>query len=450
MPKIKHAEGTQKLSVFKMTWPIFIEILLQMMVGNVDQFMLSHYSQHSVAAVGNANQIINIVILALSVISMAATILIAQHRGAGNKEKVAEVCTVSLLANMVFGVIISAALFIFDSFFLGLLDVPPDIWDEASLFLRYIGLFIVVQSAYISFISFFRGYSLLKITMICSVVMNLINIAGNCVLIHGLGPIPSMGVLGVTISTNTSKVLGLLLILYFFRRFIDVKLSFKYLRPFPKNTLYKILYLGLPSGGESLSYQISQMVIMRFVNVMGIVVITTKIYAYIIAMFSYIYSQALAMATQIIVGFLIGAGDLDAVEKRVWKTIRLSVLISTTLTLILFFNSDRIYGIFTDNPEVLELGRHIFLIEVFLEAGRAVNMVMVMSLQAAGDIKWPVTTGLVSMWSVATLGAWFFGLHLGWGLVGVWLAMCLDECLRALVFIYRWKSEGWRKNNLLE
>ena len=193
MPKIKHAEGTQKLSVFKMTWPIFIEILLQMMVGNVDQFMLSHYSQHSVAAVGNANQIINIVILALSVISMAATILIAQHRGAGNKEKVAEVCTVSLLANMVFGVIISAALFIFDGFFLGLLDVPPDIWDEASLFLRYIGLFIVVQSAYISFISFFRGYSLLKITMICSVVMNLINIAGNCVLIHGLGPIPSMG-----------------------------------------------------------------------------------------------------------------------------------------------------------------------------------------------------------------------------------------------------------------
>ena len=72
MSAVKNAEGTQKLSVFKMTWPIFIEILLQMMVGNVDQFMLSHYSQHSVAAVGNANQIINIVILALSVISMAA------------------------------------------------------------------------------------------------------------------------------------------------------------------------------------------------------------------------------------------------------------------------------------------------------------------------------------------------------------------------------------------
>ena len=95
-----------KLSVFKMTWPIFIEILLQIMVGNVDQFMLSHYSQKSVAAVGNANQIINIVIIALSVISMAATIMIAQYRGAGNKEKVTEVCTVALLTNFIFGLII--------------------------------------------------------------------------------------------------------------------------------------------------------------------------------------------------------------------------------------------------------------------------------------------------------------------------------------------------------
>ncbi|WP_299449125.1 MATE family efflux transporter [uncultured Phascolarctobacterium sp.] len=440
----------QKLSIFTMSWPIFIEILLQMMVGNVDQFMLSRYSQHSVAAVGNANQIINIVIIALSVISMAATILIAQHRGAGNKEKVAETCTTALLTNIVIGGIISLILFFGDGFFLNLLEVPADIRGEASLFLRYIGLFIIVQSAYISFISFFRGYSLLKITMVTSIIMNVINITANCFLIHGFGPIPPLGVLGVTISTNSSKVLGLALIIYFFRKYLDVKLSWSYLKPFPKHTLFKILYLGLPSGCESLSYQISQMVIMRFVNLMGLVVITTKIYAYIIANCTYVYTQSLAMATQIIVGFLIGTGNLDAVSSRVWKTIRIGVLISGVLTFILYLNSDFIYGIFTDNPEVLELGRHIFLIEIFLEMGRAVNMVMVMSLQAAGDIKWPVATGLISMWLTATLGAYVFGIVLGWGLVGVWLAMCLDECLRAAVFIYRWHSGGWRKIKLIE
>ena len=189
---------------------------------------------------------------------------------------------------------------------------------------------------------------------------------------------------------------------------------------------------------------------MRFINLMGIVVITTKVYAYIIANCSYVYTQALAMATQIIVGFLIGTGNLDAVSTRVWKTIRLGVLISGTITFVLYLNSDLIYGIFTDNPEVLELGRHIFLIEIFLEMGRAVNMVMVMSLQAAGDIKWPVTTGFISMWLTATLGAYVFGIVMGYGLIGVWMAMCLDECLRAVVFIYRWRSGGWRKIKLME
>lgn len=445
---VKFKEHGEKLSAVKMTWPIFIEILLQMMVGNVDQFMLSHYSQHSVAAVGNANQIVNIVIIALSVISMAATILIAQYRGAGNKQKVAEVCTVALLTNIVLGGFISLTLFFFDGFFLNLLSVPKEIYAEASLFLRYIGLFIVVQSAYIAFISFFRGHGLLTVTMTASIVMNIINIVCNCFLIHGFGPIPPLGVLGVTISTNSSKVLGLLLIIFFFRRYLDVRLSPAYLRPFPRKTLGKILYLGLPSGGESVSYQVSQMVIMRFVNTMGIVVITTKVYAYIIASCSYVYTQALAMATQIIVGFLLGTGNLDAVSSRVWRTIRMGVLISGSITFFFFLNSDFIYGIFTDNPAVLELGRHIFLIEIFLEMGRAVNMIMVMSLQAAGDIKWPVTTGLLSMWLTATLGAYFFGVYLGWGLTGVWLAMCLDEILRALVFIYRWRSGGWRQCSL--
>lgn len=70
--------------------------------------------------------------------------------------------------------------------------------------------------------------------MMTSIIMNVINIICNVFLIHGFGPIPPLGVLGVTISTNSSKVLGLLLILYFFRRFINLPLSFKYLRPFPK------------------------------------------------------------------------------------------------------------------------------------------------------------------------------------------------------------------------
>lgn len=61
---------THKMSLFHYTWPIFIELLLQMLVGNVDQMMMSQVSQNAVAAIGNANQIVNVLIITFSVISL--------------------------------------------------------------------------------------------------------------------------------------------------------------------------------------------------------------------------------------------------------------------------------------------------------------------------------------------------------------------------------------------
>jgi Na+-driven multidrug efflux pump len=133
-------------TVFSMSVPIFVETALQMMVPNVDQFMLSHYSQNSVAAVGNDNVIFNLVILTMAVLSQASTILIAHYRGAGNLSKVSEVCTVAVATNLVLGLVISLFLFFFDSSVLHLLNIPDEIWGDASLYLRWIGLFVFIQS----------------------------------------------------------------------------------------------------------------------------------------------------------------------------------------------------------------------------------------------------------------------------------------------------------------
>ena len=73
--------------------------ILQMLVGNIDQLMMSHYSPQAVAAVANANQILNIFIMLIVVMSTATTILIAQYLGARNQSKLSEVCTVSLVLN---------------------------------------------------------------------------------------------------------------------------------------------------------------------------------------------------------------------------------------------------------------------------------------------------------------------------------------------------------------
>lgn len=432
-------------TVFSMSIPIFIEIALQMMVPNVDQFMLSQYSQNSVAAVGNDNVVFNLVVLTLAVLSQAATILISHHRGAGDMNKVSEVCTVALATNLVLGLIISLALFFFDTFFLNALGIPAEIWGDASLYIRWIGLFVFIQSMYMAFISFLRGFAQLKLTMLCSMVMNIINVSGNMVLIHGWGPIPSLGVTGVCISTNISKFIGFILIVYLFHKYTPARFSLKYLRPFPWDTLHKILYLGIPSGGETFSYQLSQTVIMKFVNIFGVVVITTKVYCYIIAMMSYVYSQSLAMATQILVGYYKGAGDNEEVDKRVKFTIKVAMLLSGSIATFIYLNAESILSVFTHDLEVILLGKTILFIEIFLEIGRAVNMCMVMALNASGDVKAPITVGIIFMWSVATFGAWLLGVHLYWGLAGIWIAMAADECSRGLVFFWRWHQGVWRK-----
>jgi len=103
-----------------------------------------------------------------------------------------------------------------------------------------------------------------------------------------------------------------------------------------------------------------------------------------------------------------------------------------------------IFGIFTSNQEILSLLKTITFIEIFLELGRAVNLVLVRSMQAAGDTQYPVYVGILSMWGIATLLSYVFGIVLGWGLPGIWIAMALDECVRAIIFLVRFKRGGWR------
>lgn len=121
------------------------------------------------------------------------------------------------------------------------------------------------------------------------------------------------------------------------------------------------------------------------------------------------------------------------------------MLLSGTISTLLYLNADAVLSIFTDDPAVHALGKTILFIEIFLEIGRAVNMSMVMALNAAGDVRAPLTIGIIFMWSVATFGSWLLGVHWGWGLAGIWIAMAADECTRGLVFFWRWHQGVWRK-----
>lgn len=113
--------------LFTMSWPFFIELMLQLLVGNMDQVQLSHFNSTAVAAVGNANQILCLVLLVFQVITLASMILISQYRGAGDLRSVNQIYTLSACVNLGVSAALAACLFFGAPFLFRLMRVPEAI-----------------------------------------------------------------------------------------------------------------------------------------------------------------------------------------------------------------------------------------------------------------------------------------------------------------------------------
>lgn len=446
---MRHQTDIDKMNtnrnLFFMSLPIFVELLLQLLVGNIDQMMVSRVSQQSVASIVNANQIMNLVIIVLSMASTAATVILSQYLGAEDKANSSRTCMVSIL--MITVVSLLSTLLVFAGYkpLYKALRVPEEIFDEASLYLLIVGACITVQGLYLIFSAIIRAFAMMKEVMIVSIVMNVMNIIGNAILINGWFGTPRLGAVGAAVSTDISKLVGLGLMILLFVKRTNVKLGLRFLKPFPVQIMKKLCLLAVPSGVESFSYNMSQMCILGIVNSFGTMVTVTKGYCSIFANLAYVYAMAIASATQIVLGYLIGAKKIDLIQKRVNATQKVALAACVGLAVLLFLGSNYIFLIFTDDPEIIALGRRILFIEIFLEIGRAVNIVMTKCLIAVGDAVTPTVVGVSFQWGIAFVGAWVFGIIFGWGLEGVWVAMAIDECLRGLIFAVHFKKERWKK-----
>jgi putative MATE family efflux protein len=435
--------NTKKLTLFALTWPIFIEVLLHMLMGNADILMLSQYSDDSVAAVGVANQILFMLIVMFGFIATGTTILVAQYLGSKKRELAAEVTVVSIGANLIFSVAISILVFLFSSKLLLLMDLPPELLSEADSYLKMVGIFSFVQALVITMGATIRSYGFTRDAMYVTIGMNIINVIGNYLFIFGPFGIPVLGVDGVALSTVTSRALGLIVITVLLFKRIEEPLPFKKMFRLPVSHLKNLLKIGIPSAGEHLSYNTSQIVITYFIVMIGTEALTTKVYAQSLMMFIFLFSVAISQGTQIMIGHQIGAGKVEEAYKRCLKSLRLAILISILTAIPIAFFSDTLLGFFTDNPDIIALGGTLILFTVILEPGRSFNLVVINALRAAGDVRFPVYIGILSMWGVSVTVSYLLGIHFGLGLVGVWIAMILDEWLRGIIMLYRWRSRIW-------
>lgn len=433
----------------KLAGPLFIELLLFMIMGNVDTIMLSQYSDTAVAAVGNANQILNTLLILFNITSAATGIMVAQFIGASKKSELNQVYTLGYGLNLMLAFMIAGFLIVFQNAIFMRINMPMELYSDVKAYLNTTLAFLFVPAFFTLSSVILKSHGITKLSMYLAVLMNVVNIIGNYIFLFGPFGIPVLGVRGVAISTVLSRGLSMTIMLIVLVKHLNLSVKLKHLKPFPRALFSKYLKLGLPSAGEPISYQFSQMVIFSFINMMGTTTVTTKIYVQIIVMFTYLGSLAIAQANQIITGHLVGAGKYDDAYRITLFAFKKSIMITICVSVIFILLRFQLFRIFTDNVEIIKLGATILLIDIFVEIGRVTNLVIIFALKAAGDVNFPVGIGILSMWLVSTLGAYILGVHLNLGLVGIWIAMAADELLRGILMLGRLRKGKWRGKRIV-
>lgn len=431
--------------LIKMSIPIFLELLLQILVGNVDQLMLTG-NQTAINAIIQANTVTNVVLIAFSVLSTASLILITQLKGAKDEKNAGKIYALSFYFNLLLGIILSLVLLFTAEPIFRLLDVDEAVMPEAITYMRLTGSFIFLQALITTFSAFFRSNRLMVQSTAVSAVMNVVNIIGNAVLLY----VFHLGVTGVAIASTLSRFVALIITVVLYVRHIGVSLSPRRLFPFPRVIFKRLIFVGIPSAGENLSYNFSQVVILMIINSVGILSANIKGYAGNFAMIVYMFANGITQAMQVVEGNYIGAREYDKADRLVKDGLIMSETVSLAMSLLLCaFSYPLFFVLFGRSPAAAKLGLTIMAIDVILEIGRVCNITSVRALQTAGDIAFPVIASMISCWTLAVFGSYALGVWAGLGLIGCWIAMTLDECVRAVAFMIRWRRGRWRRKGLI-
>lgn len=442
-------ENIKEKNLLTLAIPIFFELLLIMIVGNIDTIMLGYYSDKAVGAVGGINQILTIQNMIFGFINLATSIICAQFLGANVKEKINELITVAISLNTVLSVIMGGVFLIFWKYILIKMKLPLELINLGESYIKFVGGLCIFQAITLTCSAIQKSHGNTQLALYVNVGVNILNIIGNGIFIFGWFGAPVLGVLGVGISTVFSRGIGCIVAVIFLKKSCNFRFKLEYLKKFPKDILKKMVVIGIPAAGENFAWNMGQLLIMTMINTMGTESIVARTYLMLISGFALTFSIALGQGTAIQVGHLVGAKKVEEAYVKGLKSLKISMGLSliVIVTIVIFRSS--IISLFTKDKQVIEIALAVFPIMIFLEVGRVLNILLVNSLHAAGDIKYPMILGISSIFLVAVPFSNVLGVKLEMGLVGIWIANALDEWCRGIGVLIRWKSKKWQDKRLV-
>ena len=434
-----------KPTLLAIAWPIFIEQTLRILIGTVDTFMVSHVSDGAVAALGVANQFVVLALICFNFIGIGASVVITHHVGANDRAGAEKIVTTAIAVNTWIGLVVSLGTFLFASPLLRLMQLPENLLPYALPFLTLMGGTLFMEAMNTSIGAALRAHGYTRDAMVVTTIQNVLNIAGNCVLLFGLFGAPRMGVTGVALSSVFSRAVASVIFWILLDRRLKLVLRLRDFVELRLDRIKRILHIGLPAAGEHMSYWLSLMVITSFASRLGGESLATMTYTQNVQRLVILFSIALGLGTEILIGRLVGAGEFEEAYRQVLRSVRTGLMIATGAILLVASFGSQLLGLFSHDPVIIAGGAALLWMSLVYEPGRVFNIVIINALRATGDARFPVQIAACSQWLFSVPLCWLLGLKLHWGLPGIWLAMMVEEWFRGLIMYRRWKQRKWLK-----
>lgn len=432
---------TQRKTLGQLFVPICFETLFYMLAGMVDTLMLSIVSDKAVGAVGTANTYIGMFIIMFSIISSGMIAVMTQNIGAGRPGVAYQARQIGIVFNATLGIMLGLFLSAFSEAILDMVGIAEALKEPAVIYLKIVGGCCFLNALIPIFAGYLRSFGFARYSLYATVIANVLNLVLNALFLLGLG----MGVKGVAIATVISKVVNLLIIIVEAQLLIHVKKDS--IRLENKVVLRQIIKIGLPSALETALYNIAMALVIRFLNQMDTdgTNVTARSYAAQISNFSYCIGSALAQANAIITGWRVGAKEYMECDKGTKRAVVMGIAVAFILAAVIALSGNTIVKMFSDNPMMISLVCKLLVIDIVLEIGRVTNLVFGQALKTSGDAIFPVIIAAVFMYLCAVGGTYVFGICFGFHVVGAYIALAMDECVRAVFMFGRWQAGKWRR-----
>jgi putative MATE family efflux protein len=432
--------------LISLIWPLFLEMWLGILVGLIGTALAAHVSDAAGAGFALANHVFGTLFMLFRIIGAGISVVLTQCLGGGRRAEADAVARAALGASSWIGGIGAALAFLGAEPLLRLVSAPAEVLPLATPFLMALAPAILFDAWNAAMASVMRAHLRAREALVVIVVMHLCHLLLAVPLMRGWGPVPALGLPGYALALLASRLIGVALHLGLWRWRLQLRPIRSDWWRLPRQQLAAILHIGVPGAAENLAWRLAFMVSVASAGSMGAKALATHAYVLQIMYFVLLFGAASGFAVEIVVGHMIGAGRLHEAFGLVKRAMARCLAVSFGLALACALGSHWLLSWFTQDAEILATGATLLWITVALEPGRTFNMVVINALRAAGDARFPVIAGAGSMLVVLAGGSWFLGVHLGWGLPGIWVAYAADEWLRGLMMWRRWSTLGWVKH----